>query len=66
MKNKSIIAFLLLSIFFGCTYKHEGELVKDIYGKIYKLERSGRTSESYHLILIDTVTYEDKFSNTIK
>jgi len=39
---------------FSCTYKHEGKLIKDVDGKIYRLEGSQRTSEAYHLIEIDT------------
>lgn len=52
---------LLSAVFVGCTYKHDGKLVKDTEGIIYKLEGSGRTSEAYHLVPIDTVDYESYF-----
>lgn len=62
--NRLTLAFaslLLSAVFFGCTYKHDGKLVKDVDGRIYKLEGNGRTSEAYHLILVDTVDYESRF-----
>ena len=51
----------LSAVFVGCTYKHDGKLVKDTEGIIYKLEGNGRTSEAYHLVPIDTVDYEGRF-----
>lgn len=45
----------------GCTYKHDGKMVKDTEGRIYKLKGSSRTSESYHLIEIDTTDYRGRF-----
>jgi hypothetical protein len=62
--NRLTLAFaslLLSAVFVGCTYKHDGKLVKDVDGRIYKLEGNGRTSEAYHLIPIDTVDYESRF-----
>jgi hypothetical protein len=62
--NRLTIAFtslLLSAVFVGCTYKHDGKIVKDTDGKIYKLEGNGRTSEAYHLVPIDTVNYEGRF-----
>jgi len=62
--NHLTLAFaslLLSAVFVGCTYKHDGKLVKDVDGKIYKLEGNGRTSEAYNLIRIDTVDYEGRF-----
>ena len=60
-----LIAFayvLLVAVFVvGCTYKHDGEVVKATNGKLYKLKGNGRTSEAYHLIEIDTVDYNAKF-----
>lgn len=67
--NRLTVAFasllLLSAVFFGCTYKHDGKLVKDTDGRIYKLEGSGRTSEAYHLVPIDTVDYEGRFEYPI-
>jgi hypothetical protein len=62
--NRLTLAFaslLLSAVFVGCTYKHDGKLVKDTEGRIYKLEGNGRTSEAYHLTPIDTVDYEGRF-----
>ena len=62
--NRLTLAFaslLLSAVFVGCTYKHDGKLVKDTEGRIYKLEGNGRTSEAYHLIPADTVDYESRF-----
>lgn len=69
MKNKILINYLTLAfaslllsaIFVGCTYEHDGKLVKDTEGKIYKLEGNDRTSEAYHLVPIDTVDYKGQF-----
>lgn len=57
----AFVSLLLSAVFVGCTYKHDGELVKDTEGNIYKLEGNGRTSEAYHLVPIDTVDYEGRF-----
>lgn len=51
----------MIIFFIGCTYKHDGKIVKDAEGKIYKLEGNGRTSEAYHLIEIDTTDYRTMF-----
>jgi hypothetical protein len=69
MKQKFLInhltlafASLLLAVVFqGCSWEHDGKLVKDTEGKIYKLEGNGRTSEAYHLIPVDTVDYKGRF-----
>jgi hypothetical protein len=61
-KLNGFFAYVLLSaVFVGCTYKHDGKLVKDIEGNIYKLEGNGRTSEAYHLVPIDTTHYQVLF-----
>lgn len=65
MSNRKLNSFftyvLLLAVFVGCTYKHDGKLVKDTEGRIYKLEGNGRTSEAYYLVPIDTTDYEGRF-----
>lgn len=58
---RTIVYVLFVSILVGCTYKHDGKLVKDTEGNIYKLVGNGRTSEAYHLVEIDTVDYTSKF-----
>ncbi len=62
-RNCFALAYVLLvAVFFvGCTYKHDGEIVKDTKGNLYKLEGNGRTSEAYRLVKIDTVNYSNKF-----
>ena len=65
--NRLTLAFaslLLSAAFVGCTYEHDGKLVKDVNGKIYKLEGNGKTGEAYHLIPVDTVDYEGLFLNS--
>lgn len=59
---KTAFTFILLSfVFDGCTYKHDGKIVKDTKGNIYKLKGNGRTSEAYHLEIIDTTNYKKQF-----
>lgn len=63
-KLNSVLYMLIVSGFLvGCTYKKDGKIVKDADGVIYRLEGSGRTSEAYHLIEIDTTDYKAMFNN---
>jgi|18_taG_2_1085343.scaffolds.fasta_scaffold120353_2 hypothetical protein len=61
--GKKINFILLLATVFliGCTYEKDGKIVKDTDGRIYRIEGSLRTSESYFLIELDTTNYEAKF-----
>jgi len=64
LRTKLSYAFytLLATVFLvGCTYEEDGKIVKDTDGVMYRLEGSGRTSEAYHLIKIDTTDYKAKF-----
>ena len=57
----AFVGLLLSTVFVGCTYEHDGKLVKDTEGNIYKLEGTHKTSESYLLVPVDTVNYELRF-----
>lgn len=63
-KLSRVLYMLIVSGFLvGCTYHHDGKILMDEDGVIYKLEGNGRTSEAYHLIEIDTTDYRAKFNN---
>jgi len=50
--NRFIIAFtvlLLAVVFQGCQWKHDGKVLKDKDGNLYRLEASGIRNESYDL-----------------
>lgn len=62
ISNYRIIVYVLfVYILIGCTYKHDGKLVKDTEGNIYKLVGSQKIGEAYYLVEIDTVDYSSKF-----
>jgi hypothetical protein len=50
--NRLTLAFaslLLAVVFQGCSWKHDGKVVKDKDGNLYRLEASGYRHESYDL-----------------
>ena len=50
--NRFIIAFtvlLLAVVFQGCQWEHDGKVLKDKDGNLYRLEASGYRNESYDL-----------------
>jgi len=50
--NHLTLAFeslLLAVVFQGCSWKHDGKVLKDKDGNLYRLEASGYREESYDL-----------------
>ena len=56
--KKSLLIIALLFIIAGCQHKHNGKLVRDAEGNIYKLEGNLKVQENYRLIPIDTSEYK--------
>jgi hypothetical protein len=66
MKRIIILAVLLVTILSSCTYKREGEIVKDKEGNYYELTTEGigaMPSEAYRLHRIDTIKFNVKGFN---
>jgi len=64
MKNLikyGFIAFVICCL--GCSYKHDGLLVKDTEGKLYRITGNGKTSEGYNVEEIDLTDYNELFNN---
>ena len=41
---------ILIALFMcGCSWKHDGKIVKDVDGNLYRLEANGIRNESYDL-----------------
>jgi hypothetical protein len=53
MKNK-ILAGVVVVLLASCTYRKDGQFVKDADGKVYRLEQSAG-NESYRLREVDTI-----------
>lgn len=50
-----LAAILLLAVVFqSCRWKHDGKILKDKDGNLYRLEASGIRNESYDLKLLPT------------
>ncbi len=46
----AIAVYVMLSVVFqGCSWKHDGKILKDKDGNLYRLEASGIRNESYDL-----------------
>jgi hypothetical protein len=50
-KTQNLYAFVLLLavVFQGCQWEHDGKVLKDKDGNLYRLEASGYRNESYDL-----------------
>ena len=64
LKLQAIIACLLLAVVVSsCTWEHDGEIVKDINGNLYRLESSGYRHESYDLKPLPTAKIDSFINN---
>lgn len=43
------LSALLVAVLSGCQWKHDGKILKDKEGNLYRLEASGIRNESYDL-----------------
>jgi len=66
MKKIKITLLLLVILLQGCQWKHDGKILKDKDGNLYKLKSSEVRSESYDLIVLPAAEIDSLLNSNKK